>query len=163
MGCPRCPLYLRDSPKPVTQGAGFGLLLRWIGPGACAKADLSPVGSRQKVWRLGDACQSFCLSVQTAAISNPAPSAATSRAGSLLTNQILQAGRGCWLIDKTHCLQCRRSGAFHRGALAKRAKSVSAVSICLKNQSPMNLSRSAFTRFSLAILSEIVLSPTINA
>ncbi len=163
MGCPRCPLYLRDSPTPVTQGAGFGLLLRWIGPGACAKVDLSPVGSRQKVCRLGDACQSFCLSVQTAAISNPAPSAASARAGSLLTGQILQAARDHRLVDKTRGLYCRGLGALYRVALAKRAKSVSAVSICLKNQSPMNLSRSAFTRFSLAILSEIVLSPTINA
>jgi hypothetical protein len=37
------------------------------------------------------ACQSFCLSVQTAAISSPAPSAAFSKKGSLLTGWILHA------------------------------------------------------------------------
>jgi hypothetical protein len=37
------------------------------------------------------ACQSFCLSVQTAAISGPAPSAAFSKESSLLNAVILHA------------------------------------------------------------------------
>jgi len=41
-----------------------------------ANPDLSPVGMRNGVWRRRSVCQSFCLSVQMAAISHSAPSAA---------------------------------------------------------------------------------------
>ena len=89
--CPRCPLYLRDSPRwPAAKWrADCGLLLRWAArpgwPGCC----LSPVGIRLVLLYRQGACQSFCLSVQTAAISNSAPSAAICTmqmsGGSLLT------------------------------------------------------------------------------
>jgi hypothetical protein len=42
MGCPRCPLYLRDSPglrhRAWGTAAGCGLLLRWTPP-ACTRGD----------------------------------------------------------------------------------------------------------------------------
>ena len=50
----------------------------------CIGCSLSPVGIRSSVFQLQNVCQSFCLSVQTAVISSSAPSAATSKGGSLL-------------------------------------------------------------------------------
>ena len=53
---------------------------------------LSPVGRRAGHRLPQHACQSFCLSVQTAAISRPAPSAAFSWESSLLTGWNSNAG-----------------------------------------------------------------------
>src|SRR5665647_657379 len=120
IGCPRCPLYLRDSPRlRVAPSVGQSRF-------EC-RSDLSPVGKRLKVLQALKVCQSFCLSVQTAAISRSAPSAATAKGGSLLTradssrlrfNQLVQGVKAAMPSATATWLRCTaqpcRRGAGHR-------------------------------------------------
>ena len=60
MGCPRCPLYLRDSPGHIAQKrSGCGLLLRWVTRHRVNGVQPLSSGDTSKTWRIQDGRQSF--------------------------------------------------------------------------------------------------------